>query len=97
MTADHKNFSVPGGALLLLAALALAGCETTGMGSGATPPAQAALAGPPQPPMTHSRAAQECWMSTEKGAVSQDLDKRADYVTKCIDEKTKSADAAPKS
>jgi hypothetical protein len=36
-------------------------------------------------------------MGTEKGAVSQDLDKRADYVTKCIDEKMKSADAAPKS
>ena len=47
--------------------------------------------------MTHSRAAAECWMSTEKGTASQDLDKRADYVTKCIDEKMKSADAAPKS
>jgi hypothetical protein len=97
MTTGHKSFSVPGSVLLLLAALALAGCETTGVGSGAAPAAQAAVAGPPQPPMTHSRAAQECWMSTEKGAGSQDLDKRADYVTKCIDEKMKSADAAPKS
>jgi hypothetical protein len=95
MTTGHNSFSLPCGALLLLAALALAGCETTG--TGASPAAQAALAGPPQPPMTHSRAAQECWMSTEKGVGSQDLDKRADYVTKCIDEKMKSADAAPKS
>jgi hypothetical protein len=94
MTTGHKSFSVPGGVLLLLAALALAGCETTG--TGAAPAAQAAAA-PPQEPMTHSRAAAECWMSTEKGAGSQDLDKRADYVTKCIDEKMKSADAAPRS
>jgi hypothetical protein len=94
MTKGHNSFFVPRRALLLLAALALAGCETTGTGAG--PTAQAIDAGPPQPPMTHSRAAQECWMNTEKGAVSQDLDKRADVVTKCIDEKMKSADGASK-
>jgi predicted small secreted protein len=94
MTKGHNSFFVARRALLLLAALALAGCETTGTGAG--PTAQAIDAGPPQPPMTHSRAAQECWMSTEKGAGSQNLDKRADFVTKCIEDKMKAADAAPK-
>ena len=35
--------------------------------------------------MTHTRAAEQCWMSTEKGAASMSLDKRADLVDKCID------------
>lgn len=72
--------------LLVLAALALAGCETTGAGT-----APAATAKAPEPPMTHSRAAEQCWMSTEKGAASMSLDKRADIVDKCIDEKMKAA------
>ncbi len=78
---------------LLILSLALAGCETTG-GTGATPAAASA----PEPPMTHSRAAMECWMKTEKGAAKSDLDKRADIVNKCIDEKMKAAPApaAPK-
>ena len=74
--------------VLVLAAAALAGCETAGSG----PAAQAAK--PPEPPMTHSQAAAECWMSTEKGRADQNLDKRADFVTKCIDEKMKGAKAA---
>ncbi len=76
---------------LLMLSLALAGCETAA--PGATPAAAA-----PEPPMTHSRAAMECWMKTEKGAAKSDLDKRADIVTKCIDEKMKAAPApaAPK-
>ena len=69
--------------VLVLAAAALAGCETVGSG----PSAQAA----PEPPMTHSRAATECWMATEKGRATMDLDKRADVVTKCIDDKMKAA------
>ncbi|HTT48601.1 MAG TPA: hypothetical protein VMG39_11445 [Pseudolabrys sp.] len=74
-----------------LAALALAGCETTGTSA----PAQTAKV--PEPPMTRTRAAEQCWMSTEKGAASMSLDKRADVVDKCIDEKLKggSAGAAP--
>ena len=78
--------------LALLAAALLAGCETTG--PGAKPDA----AKPPDPPMTRSRAASECWMKTEKGSASVDLDKRADLVNKCIDEKMKAdekAKAAP--
>lgn len=74
----------------LLAGLALAGCETTGPG-----PGPQAAAAPPEPPMTHSRAAQECWMKTEKGGASMNLDKRADAVTQCIDEKMKAAAPAP--
>ena len=41
--------------------------------------------------MTHSRAATECWMATEKGRADINLDKRADIVTKCIDDKMKAA------
>ncbi len=48
-------------------------------------------------PMTRSRAARECWMRTEKSNAREDLDKRADVVNKCIDEKMKAAGAsAPK-
>jgi hypothetical protein len=42
-------------------------------------------------PMTHARAARECWMRTEKANPHQDLDKRADVVNKCIDDKLKAA------
>jgi len=49
-------------------------------------------------PMTHSRAARECWMKTEKTGPGMDLDRRADIVNKCIDEKMKAAGAStPKS
>jgi hypothetical protein len=48
-------------------------------------------------PMTRSRAARECWMRTEKGSAHEDLDKRADLVNKCIDDKMKAAGmTAPK-
>jgi hypothetical protein len=84
-------------ALLLIAAGALAGCETTG---GAPAPQAAAVPQtsaepqapePPAKPMTHTRAALECWMKTEKGRADINLDKRADIVTKCIDDKLKAA------
>ena len=77
--------------LIALAGLALAGCETTGTGA----PTQTAKA--PEPPMTRTHAAEQCWMSTEKGATTMSLDKRADVVDKCIDLKMKGAPAgAPK-
>jgi hypothetical protein len=75
--------------LAALAALALTACETTG--SGPAPEA----AKPPEPPMTHARAATQCWMSIEKGSSGKDIDKRADVVTKCIDDKMKAAKTAP--
>ena len=73
---------------LAFAAVALAACETTGTG------APDAAAKPVELPMTHTRAAEQCWMSTEKGAASMSLDKRADLVDKCIDEKMKTASGA---
>jgi hypothetical protein len=57
---------------------------------------------PPEPvrdtePMTRSRAARECWMRTEKASAHEDLDKRADLVNKCIDQKMNAASVpAPK-
>ncbi|HEU4660568.1 MAG TPA: hypothetical protein VFS63_07900 [Pseudolabrys sp.] len=77
---------------LLFAAAALAGCETTG--SAVAPTATAAS---PAPPMTHTRAAEICWMATEHGHNDMDLDKRADVVDKCIEEKMKGTGAASKS
>jgi len=50
----------------------------------------AAATGDPEP-MTRARAARECWMRTEKANPHQDLDKRADVVNKCIDDKLKAA------
>lgn len=46
-------------------------------------------------PMTRARAARECWMRTEKANPHQDLDKRADVVNKCIEDKLKAAGAPP--
>ena len=61
-----------------------------------TPPAQTArpAAADDPEPMTHARAARECWMRTEKANPHQDLDKRADIVNKCIDDKLKAAGSA---
>ena len=75
---------------LVLAAATLAGCESIQY----APSPQAAR--PPEAPMTRSRAAAECWMSTEKGHADMDLDKRADVVTKCIAQKMKAPKPAPK-
>jgi hypothetical protein len=92
-------------ALLVAAAALLSGCETDGSTPGpfaslSTPSKPAEPAKPPEPPMTRTRAASQCWMSTEKGSASVNLDKRADIVDKCIDDKLKAvkdAPAAPKS
>jgi hypothetical protein len=89
-------------ALLVASAALLSGCET----SGAPPSPLTELANytakkdapekPAEPKMTRARAATECWMKTEKGHADANLDKRADIVTKCIDDKLKAAQAAPK-
>lgn len=89
-------------ALLAMTGGLLAGCQTDGPSSNPLSelaaynskkddPAKTA-AKPPEPPMTRSRAAMECWMKTEKGR-DANLDKRADVVTKCIDEKLKTVEA----
>ena len=78
---------------VMLTAGALAACETTGTS------APDAAAKPVELPMTHTRAAEQCWMSTEKANASLPLDKRADIVNKCIEQKMKagSGDSEPAS
>ena len=93
----RRNFALARSlALLLVAAGLLAGCEATGSGTGSAGKLEIGKpAEPPkiEPPMTRSRAAEQCWMGTEKGSAGVNIDKRADAVTKCIDDKMK---AAPK-
>jgi phage-related tail protein len=83
-------------ALAVLSALMLSGCQTDGAGIGATlttaKPAEIKTN-----TVTHTEAAAQCWMSTEKGAASLSLDKRADVVNKCIDDKMKGAPVDPQS
>ena len=69
--------------LVVLAAAGLAACETSGLGS------TTEAAKPVEPPMTHRRAAELCWMAAEKGSSAMPLDKRADIVDKCIAQKMK--------
>jgi hypothetical protein len=93
-------------ALLAMSGAMLAGCQTDGAPSnplaelaaatGKKDDAAKSAAKPDGPPMTRSQAAMECWMQTEKGSASANLDKRADVVNKCIDDKLKKVEA-PKS
>jgi hypothetical protein len=85
-------------AVLAVAALALGACETDGSSPGPVASMSKPVAEPDKPavPMTRSQAASECWMSTEKGPLRSNLDKRADAVDKCIADKMKSVAAAPK-
>ncbi len=70
---------------------------TSAKPDGAAPKTQAAKPDEPVPeePMTRTRAARECWMKTEKASARVDLDKRADVVNKCIDDKLRAAGAPP--
>jgi hypothetical protein len=94
-------------ALFAACALVLAGCETYATGPTAGDAPRAVTSARPDAeaprtqaapvansePMTHSRAARECWMRTEKSSAHENLDKRAELVNKCIDEKMKAAGA----
>ena len=84
----HIRKSLAG--LVVALAAALAGCESMAYG----PPPRGGRAA--DGPMTHTRAAAECWMATEKGHADMDLDKRADVVNKGIEQKMKGAKTAPK-
>ena len=75
----NVRLSVARLALFAACAFTLVACQTDGTGPIA--------AGP----MTSTRAARECWMRTEKTSVCENLDKRAEVVNKCIDEKMKAA------
>ncbi len=94
-------------ALFLAAAFALAACNTTG-GDQPGPAAAAGTTGStttaaapdntPAQPMTRTQAASECWMKAEKfEGDKRNIDSRLNYVEKCINDKTKTAQpAAPK-
>src|ERR1035437_2126557 len=90
MTSPHARVSLRL-LLVVLAAAGLAACETSGLGTTTQAPK------PVEPPMTHRRAAELCWMAAEKGSAAMPLDKRADVVDKCIAQKMKAASgsAAP--
>lgn len=64
--------------------LALSACETTGPGA-------PSVAAAPQAPLTRQDAAMQCWMGTEKSDARMNLDKRADIVDRCIEQKMKGA------
>ena len=88
--------------LLGIAAL-LSGCETDGSTPGPLASLSATTGKKDEPPkvaapdpITHTQAAEECWMATEKGHAGASLDQRADIVDKCIAEKMKTAEAPPK-
>lgn len=93
-------------ALLLMSGAMLAGCQTDGAppnplselvaATGKKDEAAKPATKPAEPSMTRSQAAMDCWMQTEKGSAAANLDKRADIVNKCIDDKLKKAEA-PKS
>lgn len=100
VTTGHCRLQIFSCALLLAAAAALAGCQTTSTAS----PAVAAAPSPtlraarhqPKPPMTHTQAALDCWMATEHGHADMPLDKRADVVDKCIQEKMNGTASGPR-
>lgn len=69
--------------LLLIAAVTLASCAANRTD---TPAAAAAPA-----PLTEPKAAEQCWMETERGAKSLPLDKRAKVVDQCVKEKMSGA------
>ena len=71
--------------LVVLAAAGLSACETTGLGT------MTEAAKPAEPPMTRRLAAEQCWMAAEKAHAALSLDKRADIVNKCIEQKMKTA------
>jgi hypothetical protein len=75
--------------IVLFASLALAGCAASG-GGGADLGAMQV-----KEPMTHTKAAEICWMATEKTSARLPLDKRADMVERCIAEKMGTAPPKP--
>jgi hypothetical protein len=93
---SFRLFVARGIAFAVLSAVMLGGCQTDGTGIDASL-ATANSAEPKTKTVTHTEAAAQCWMSTEKGAASLSLDKRADVVNKCIDDKMKGAPAVPQS
>ena len=69
--------------LLVIVAVVLASCSTNRTD---TPAAEAA-----PPPLSQSKAAEQCWMETEHGAKSLPLDKRTKIVDQCVKDKMSGA------
>jgi outer membrane PBP1 activator LpoA protein len=69
--------------LPLIAAVILASCTTNRTD---TPTSEAA-----PPPLTQSKAAEQCWMETEHGAKSLPPEKRAKVVDQCVKDKMSGA------
>jgi outer membrane PBP1 activator LpoA protein len=69
--------------LPLIAAVILASCTTNRTD---TPTSEAA-----PPPLTQSKAAEQCWMETEHGAMSLPPEKRAKVVDQCVKDKMSGA------
>ncbi len=69
--------------LPLIAAVALASCSAN------RTDAPAAEAAPP--PLTQTKAAEQCWMETEHGAKSLPPEKRAKVVDQCVKDKMSGA------
>jgi hypothetical protein len=74
--------------LLIAASPVLTGCKTDGTN------AQAAAEGPTRPPARHE-VAMQCWATVDKTHKTMGLDQRADFVSKCIDDRLK-GQPAPK-
>ena len=77
------NYSVARANVALIAAVIVASCSTN---PAATPAAEAA-----PPPLTQSKAAEQCWMETEHGAKSLPPEKRAKVVDQCVKDKMSGA------
>jgi hypothetical protein len=69
--------------LLLIMGVILASCSTSHTDA---PTAEAA-----PPPLTQSKAAEQCWMETEHGAKSLPPEKRAKVVDQCVKDKMSGA------
>ena len=59
-------------------------------------PVRQDAAKPPDKPKSRAQAAMDCWALAEKSHASASLEARADFVTKCIDNKIKTSDADQK-
>jgi len=79
-------------ALVLACAPALSACQTD---SPVAPIAQAAPQREQPKTPTRQEAAWQCWNAVDKTHKEASLDKRADIVTKCIDDKMNSTQSPP--
>ena len=93
MSSSTGNWAGKALALLLLACTpALTACQTDSPGPSAQASPQEAAKEAAKPP-TRQEAALQCWASADKAHPKMDVDRRADIVTKCINDKMKTSPA----